>query len=195
MVAGLVSQPRIVEQRPTRRLVENDVGRIRDELGEIRADRVRIGSSGAVCVSGHGGPVRIAGLMHEGGAADSATVDVDQRVDLARFRIAADKGGGAVQAIFLAFVEQQGHRPGRRCSFQERSNLDQGRDADPVVSGTRTRRRAVVMGVEQNRPARRRSKQRDDVVHPGAGDSPLLIQFVAGKLVANDRFDAHALER
>src|SRR5207248_9626207 len=66
---------------------------------------------------------------------------------------------------------------------------------DAVVGGAGPAWRAVVMGVERNRPARRRCKRRDDVVRSGAGNAPLLIQFVAGKLVAHDRFVADAFER
>ena len=43
MVAGLVADDPVVEQRPAGRLEEDDVGRVGDELGEIGADRIGVG--------------------------------------------------------------------------------------------------------------------------------------------------------
>jgi len=87
--------------------------------------------------------------VHEGRAGDPAPVDVDQRVDLTRFGIATNERGGAIEAIFLAFVEQQRDGPRRRRCFQDCADLEQCRDADPVVASAGTRWRAVVMRTHQ----------------------------------------------
>src|SRR6476620_2800575 len=113
VVACFVPEPRIVEQRPARRLVEDYIGRIRDELGKIGADRVGVGGAGGTRISRHRAAVWIAGLMHQRRARDPAAVYIYQRIDVASFGIEPDECRSAVEAIFLAFVEQQTYGPRR----------------------------------------------------------------------------------
>ena len=171
MVAGLVAGDGEAQGAPAFVLEHHDVGVIGDELGEIGHQRIGVGASRDGGIIIERGAIGVAGLEHHRRPADPARFDVDQRADLARQRVAVDEGAGAVEAEFLAFVEQQDDRMRRRLRLQIGRDLEQGRDPDPVVGRAGPGRRAVVMGVEQQRLARQLSPDHgDDIAGQAAAD-------------------------
>ena len=88
----------VVEQRPAARLVEDDVGRVGDQPGEIGADRIGEGPARRLRVDGDGGAVGLAGLVHQRRAADAPRLDIDQRIDLRASGSRRTKARGAVEA-------------------------------------------------------------------------------------------------
>src|SRR3954454_19018497 len=94
--------------------------------------------------------VRPAGLEHVDRPAHPARLEVDEAVDAPAERV-GEKGAGADEAEFLAFVEQQNDWTPERLIPENGPDLEQRRDPDAVVGCSWPDRRAVVMRVEQDR--------------------------------------------
>src|SRR3954462_5768062 len=86
VITRLVADDSVVQQRPARGFEEEDVGGVWNQLGEIGADRICVGPPRRASVDSECSAVWIAGLMNQRRAGDSSSVDVDQRVHLARLR-------------------------------------------------------------------------------------------------------------
>ncbi len=154
MIAGFVAGDGEAEGPPALVLEHHDVGVIWNEPGEIGHQRIGVGAGRTGEVIAERGAIGFAGFEHHRRAADSARLDIDQRSDVGRQRIAIDERAGAVEAIFLPFVEQQDDRMRGRPRLEVGRDFEQGGDADPVIGRAWPGRSAVIMGVEQQRLAR-----------------------------------------
>ena len=112
--------------------------------------------------------IRPAGLEHVDRPAHAARLEIDQAVDVAAQRV-GEKGARADEAELLAFIEQQDDGTLERLIPENGPDFEQRRYADAVVGGSWADRRAVVMGIEQDRLAGLRADNGDDIAHPGAG--------------------------
>ena len=136
---------------------------------------------------GQGQGVWSARLEHHRRALDAARLEIDQGVDPARHRIAAQEGAGAEQAHLLAFVEQEGDGTGQRLIAKQKSGLQQGGDADSGIAGAWAREGTVIMGGQEQMAPLGRTDGRDDVADPGAGDRSASGKAVADEVVGHAR--------
>ena len=103
---------------------------------------------------------------------------------------------GAVSSVeVLALVEEEQDRALERPVLQDRRNFQQGGDDGAVVGCSRPDGGAVVMSIEQQRPSRRWSDRCNDIANAGARYATLLVQLVAGELVADDGVEAHLAQQ
>ncbi|HEY1604632.1 MAG TPA: hypothetical protein VGF77_03450 [Allosphingosinicella sp.] len=192
VVARLVADDRIIEDGPGTHGEHADVGRIGDELVEIRRHRIGDRMRGGAAIGVERAAVRAAGLEHDRRAGDAARLHVDQAVHPRRERIVLEKGRGAEQPRFLALVEQEVDGAARRMRLQQGSDLQHRGDTDPVIGRAGAGRRRIVMRGEEQMGSIFRPKARDDVAHIGAADAPRFGRAVAGPGLRHPRREADA---
>ena len=185
MVARLIADRREVEGQPAALGETVHVGIVGHQ--PIDVSRQRVGDRIANCggEQGNRSRVRPAGLEHVHRSAHAARLEIDDRVDVTAERV-GHEGACADQPQLFAFVEEQDDGPPWRLAFQDRADFEQRRDAYAVVTSAGPDWRAVVMGVQKQRPAAWWSERGNDVADAGAGHAALLVKLVAGELVADD---------
>ena len=174
VIARFIAGDGKVERPPVHRLELHHVGRIGDQPGKVGAQRIGIRPHRSGGEIGQRRTIGARRFEHDRRPADPARFEVDQPVD-PRGGSALDERRRAIQAIFLAFVEQQDDRALRPLTSQQIRHLQHHRHPDPVVGRARPGRGAVVMGVDQQRLAPRVAGDgRDDVADMAAADRARL---------------------
>ena len=183
MVAGFVADRSEIEGQPVAVGEDVDVGVVGKQ--PVSADREAVGDrpNHRVGEQRDGSAIGNTGFEHVDRAGDTARFKIDQAVDPPGKRVAVEEGARTQQTEFLALVEQQSDGTRGRTVRKQSGEFEQGRHPDPVVGGAGPDRNAVIMGIDEEMPARLGAEADPDVADPGAGDPPLLHQRAAGKTV------------